>query len=157
MFTFSATCPAEDGEEEYGLSAKEFVNNDFYVDETVELLQNTQAMLATAQLRLHKAVSNSVFVMEALPEEDRGKSICDLDLQHDSLPTQRSLGVHWDLEGDAFTFKVVLPERPYTRRGVLSVINAPVNVKPQGRGAGHTSGICHLSLSRGWGIIKHLT
>lgn len=35
--------------------------------------------------------------------------------------------------------------------------NAPVNVKPQGRGAGHTSGICHLSLSRGWGIIKHLT
>ena len=35
--------------------------------------------------------------------------------------------------------------------------SAPVNVKPQGRGAGHTSGICHLSLSRGWGIIKHLT
>ena len=132
--TFAMRKTAEDGEEEYGLSAKEFVNNDFYVDdgltsrptdeETVELLQNTQAMLATAQLRLHKAVSNSVFVMEALPEEDRGKSIRDLDLQHDSLPTQRSLGVHWDLEGDAFTFKVVLPERPYTRRGVLSVINS---------------------------------
>ena len=81
-------------------------------------------MLATAQLRLHKAVSNSVSVMEALPEADRRKSIRDLDLQHDSLPTQCSLGVHWDLEGDAFTFKVVLPERPYMRRGVLSIVNS---------------------------------
>ena len=132
--TFGMRKTAEDGEEEYGLSAKEFVYNDFYVDdgltscptdkETLELLQNTQAMLATAQLRLHKAVSNSVSVMEALPEDDRGKSIRDLDLQHDSLPTQRSLGVHWDLEGDTFTFKVVLPKRPYTRRGVLSIINS---------------------------------
>ena len=81
-------------------------------------------MLATTQLRLHKAVSNSVSVMEALLKDDGGKSIRNLDLQHDSLPTQRSLGVHWDLEGDAFTFKVVLPERPYTRRGVLSIINS---------------------------------
>ena len=61
--------------------------------------------------------------MEALPVEDRGGNVRDLDLRHDSLPTQRSLGVHWDLEGDAFTFHVVLPEKPYTRRGVLSVIN----------------------------------
>ena len=66
-------------------------------------------MLATANLRLHKVVSNSVDVMEVFPAEDRGKDVRDLDLRRDSLPAQRSLGVYWDLEGDAFTFRVALP------------------------------------------------
>ena len=114
--TYGMKKTAEDGEERYGSAAKEFVCNDFYVDdgltsrptdqETNDLLKNTQAMLATSGLRLHKVVSNSVPVMEAIPEDDRGKSVRDLDLRHDSLPTQPSLGVQWDREGDAFTFHV---------------------------------------------------
>ena len=48
----------------------------------------------------------------------------DLDLRHDSLPAQRSLRVFWNLEMDAFTFKVTLPEKPFTRRGVLSIVNS---------------------------------
>ena len=65
--TFGMRKTAEDGEEGFGSAAKEFVYNDFYVDdgltsrptdqETIELLKNMQAMLATARLRLHKAVS----------------------------------------------------------------------------------------------------
>ena len=62
--------------------------------------------------------------MEAFLAEDRAKDERDLDLRHDSLPAQRSLGVFWDLETDAFTFKVSLPEKPFTRRGVLSVVNS---------------------------------
>ena len=130
--TFGMRKTAEDGEEEFGSAAKDFVYNDFYVDdgltsrptdqETIELLKNTQAMLATTRLRLHKAVSNSVPVMKALPAEDPGESVRDLDFRHGTLPTQRSLGVHWDLGGDAVTFHVTLPERPFTRRGVLSII-----------------------------------
>ena len=73
---------------------------------------------------LHKVVSNSVEVMEAFSAEDRTKDVLDLDLRHDSLPVQRSLGVFWDLETDAFTFKVSLPEKPFTRRGVLSIVNS---------------------------------
>lgn len=63
-------------------------------------------------------------VMEAFPAEDRAKDVSDLDLRHDILPAQRSLGVFWDLETDAFTLKVFLPEKPFTRRGVLSVVNS---------------------------------
>ena len=50
----------------------------------------------------------------------------DLELRLDSfsLPAQRSLGVFWDLETDAFTVKVSLPEKPFTRRGVLSIVNS---------------------------------
>lgn len=62
--------------------------------------------------------------MEALPAEDCAKSVSDLDLRRDVLPTQRSLGVHWDIEKDNFTFRVSLPEKPFTWRGVLSTINS---------------------------------
>ena len=48
----------------------------------------------------------------------------DLDLRRDNLPAQRSLRVFWDLETDAFTFKVSLPQKPFTRRGVLSIVNS---------------------------------
>lgn len=43
-------------------------------------------------------VPNSVEVMEAFPVEDRGKEVRDLELRLDSLPTQHSLGVYWNLE-----------------------------------------------------------
>ncbi|PFX14657.1 hypothetical protein AWC38_SpisGene21175, partial [Stylophora pistillata] len=132
--TFGLRKTAADGEEEFGEEAKKFVCRNFYVDDglastptprqAIILVTNTQAMLAKSNLRLHKVVSNSVEVMEAFPLEDRGKDIRDLDLRQDCLPTQRSLGVYWDLTKDAFTFKVCLPRKPFTRRGVLSVVNA---------------------------------
>ena len=132
--TFGLRKTAADGEEEFGGNAAEFVHGNFYVDdglesrrttkEAIDLVTATQAMLATANLKLHKVVSNSFEVMEAFPAEDRGKGVRDLDLRHDSLPAQRSLGVYWNLEEDTFTFKVCLPEKPFTRRGVLSVVNS---------------------------------
>ena len=132
--TFGLRRTAADGEEEFGENAVGFVHRNFYVDdglaswpttkEAIDLVTATQAMLATANLKLHKVVSNSVEVMEAFPAEDRGKGVRDLDLQHDSLPAQRSLGIYWNLEEDTLTFKVCLPEKPFTRRGVLSVVNS---------------------------------
>ena len=131
--TYGLRRTVENGEElEPGV--KEFVKRNFYVDdglvskptaeETVKLIRDTQAALATANLRLHKVVSNSVTVMEAFPTEDLAKDIRSLDLRHDELPAQRSLGVFWDLERDVFTYKVSVPDRPFTRRGVLSLVNS---------------------------------
>ena len=132
--TYGLRRTAIDGEEEYGEEAKKFISRNFYVDDgltslpatqgATDLVKSAQATLATANLRLHKVVSNSVEVMEAFPAEDRAKDVRDLDLRHDSLPAQRSLGVFWDLETDVFTFKVSLPEKPFARRGVLSIINS---------------------------------
>lgn len=61
--------------------------------------------------------------MEAIPAKDRAKSIKDLGISHDVLPAQQSLGVHWDIGKDHFSFHVSLSEKPFTRRGVLSTIN----------------------------------
>ena len=100
--TYGLRRTALDGEE-----AKRFIHRNFYVDDglaslaniqqAIELVKNAQASLATANLHLHKVVSNSVEVMEAFPAEDRAKDVRDLDLCHDSLPAQRSLAVFWNL------------------------------------------------------------
>ena len=132
--TFGLRKTASDGEEEFGKAATNFVHRNFYVDngltslvtaaQPIDLVTMTQAMLTTPKLRLRKVVFNSVEVMEAFSNEDRGKDLRNLDLRHDSLPPQRSLGVYWNLEQDIFSFKVDLPEKPFTRRGVLSIVNS---------------------------------
>ena len=111
-----------------------FVHCNFYVDDglastptakqAIALVTATQEMLCTANLRLQKIILNSIEVMEAFPVEDRGKGVRDLDLRGDSLPAQRSLGVFWDLMNHSFTFQVTLPDKPFTRRGVLSIVNS---------------------------------
>ena len=132
--TFGLRKTAADGEEEFGKEASEFIHRNVCVDDglasrptakqAVDLVTSTQAMLATANLRLHKIVSNLVEVMGAFATEDRGKGVRDLDLHCDSLPAQRSLGVYWNLEEDTFTFQVSLPDKPFTRRGVLSIVHS---------------------------------
>ena len=66
--TYCIKKTAEVGGREFGSDAKNFVDNNFYVDgrpksvaeptEAVDLLRRTQAMLATANLHLHKIASN---------------------------------------------------------------------------------------------------
>ena len=134
--TYGLRRMAVDGEEKYAEEAKNFIYIccNFYVDDglallpttqgAIDLVKGAQATLATAKLRLHKVVSNSAKVMEAFPAEDQAKDVRDLGLRSDTLPVQQSLRVFWDLETDAFTFKVSLPEKPFTRRGVLSIVNS---------------------------------
>ena len=126
------TAKVEDSE--FGRDAREFVENNFYVDDglkslpnsqqSIDLLRRTQAMLATANLRLHKIASNNSEVTRAFSTDDRAADLCSLDLNKDTKPIQRSLGVYWDLETDTFMFRVAIKDKPFTRRGVLSVINS---------------------------------
>ena len=131
--TYGLRRTVDDGEE-HDPEVKEFVQRNFYVDdglvskptaeEVVTLIKNTQATLATANLGLHKVVSNSVSVMKAFPTEDLAKDICSLDLTQDNLPAHRSLGVFWNLETNAFAHKVSVPNKPFARHRVLSVVNS---------------------------------
>ncbi|XP_061432402.1 uncharacterized protein LOC133358195 isoform X1 [Lethenteron reissneri] len=132
--TYGLRRTVQAGEGEFGKDAKRFVERDFYVDDAlksmptaskaIDLLQRTQGMLATANLRLHKIASSSVEVIKAFPSDDRSKDLKDLDLNVDTPPIQRSLGLSWDLKADTFTFRVSIGEKPYTRRGILSMVNS---------------------------------
>lgn len=42
----------------------------------------------------------------------------------DQLPTERALGVRWDVETDKFGFKISLKDKPITRRGILSIVRS---------------------------------
>ena len=146
--TFGLRKTADEEEARFGADVKSFIDRNFYVDDAlksvststqgIDLLKRAQQMLSTANLRLHKIASNNPDVMEAFPHQDRASDLRDLDLCHDIVPTQRSLGVFWDLSNDIFTFKVKIEDKPFTRRGVLSVVNgifdplgfaAPVTIK----------------------------
>ena len=50
-------------------------------EEAIELLQRTRAMLAAANLRLHKNASNNVKVMQAFSLEDQASDLRNLDLR----------------------------------------------------------------------------
>ncbi|XP_052063923.1 uncharacterized protein LOC127703909 [Mytilus californianus] len=132
--TFGLRKTAEMAESKYGSDVVTYVNNNFYVDDAlsshsnsdkaVDLLKRTQSALQEfGNLRLHKISSNSNEVLAAFEKDDLSEDLKNLDFSDDCLPVQRSLGVSWNLQSDNFTFQVSLDNKPFTRRGVLSVIN----------------------------------
>ncbi|KAL1268410.1 hypothetical protein QQF64_033773 [Cirrhinus molitorella] len=118
-------------EKDYPLAAS-FIQKNFYVDdglvsvnsveEANKLVNEAQEVLAKGKLCLHKFVSNNREVLSAIPESERASLVKDVDLNYNELPMQSVLGVKWNIETDAFSFKVDLTERPATRRGILSVV-----------------------------------
>ena len=121
--------------EEADQDVQEFIGRNFYVDdglvscssvlEAVDLIQRTQlALQGNGLLRLHKVASNSREVLDGFESEDLAKNLKELDIGTDTLPMQRSLGLLWNTDSDRFTFKTSQEGRPFTRRGILSVINS---------------------------------
>ena len=125
---------ADDGEKEFGEEASAFIRRDFYVDdgvksvptvdEAVTLIKASQGICEKAGLKLHKIMSNSKKVLEAIPVEERAKAVKDLDIRIDPLPMERTLGIMWCVENDSFQFRIELRDRPFTRRGILSTVGS---------------------------------
>ena len=131
---FALKSTANDFEEEFGASAADFVRKDFYVDDglksvplvddAVKLIVSVKQMCSKGGFRLHKFVSNSKEVIRRIPEQDRADDVKELDLDLDSLPLERTLGIHWCVESDCFQLATVLQDKPCTRRGILSTVSS---------------------------------
>ena len=63
-------------------------------------------------------------MLESIPEEERAKSLQAIDLSDSSLPNESALGLQWNVELDAFTYDVDLPDKPLTKRGLLSMTSS---------------------------------
>ena len=128
---------ATDNECEFGSDAAEFIRKDFYIDdglksvatvsEATSLIENTKSICARGGMRLHKFISNSKEVIAKIATDDRAKGVKDLDLHNDVLPIECALGVQWCVESDTFQFRIVLQDKPLTRRGILSTISSVYN------------------------------
>ena len=123
---------AEDHKGRFSDEAVSVVDKDFYIDdfeksvrtvsEASSLADEVTCLLSEAGFRLTKWMSNSREVLSKIPDADRAKPTLDLDLEN--LPVERTLGVQWDVEKDAFLFKVREPHKPTTKRGILSAVSS---------------------------------
>ena len=89
--------------------------------QAVELYKQLSQLLSAAGMYARKWISNPSKVLETIPPQDR-KSEVDLDT--DPLPCAKTLGVWWQADEDAFTFKENAPEDNvlYTKRSFLKKI-----------------------------------
>lgn len=120
---------ANDNECEYGSVAANFIQNEFYVDDgvtslaseskAIDLIKSTKSMCSKCGLKLHKFVLNKKEVLQCLEPEDRASNLAIIDLVRDKLPVERT----WCIEYDTFQFRIVLKDRPLTRRGILSSVS----------------------------------
>ena len=131
---FALKRTADDFEELFGSEPAKFVKADFYVDEGLKsvpsavqasaLIESTKSLLAKGGFNLHKFISNSKKVVKAIPKEQQASGIKELDLSRDVLSIERALGVQWCVQSDSLQFRVVLKDKPLTRRGILSSISS---------------------------------
>ena len=100
----------------------DFVKSVRTVSEACSLASEVSCLLREAGFILTKWMSNSREVLSNIPEADGAKPTLDLDFEN--LPVERTLGVQWDVEKDAFLFKVREPHQPPTKRGILSAVSS---------------------------------
>ena len=91
------------------------------VTEAIKTLVDARVILQSFNVRLHKIMSNSRKVLEAFPESEWA-SEWDL-LKMDSV-IQNALGVTWDCTSDEFVIRASVEDKPFTKRGILSLTNS---------------------------------
>ena len=127
---FALKKTAEDNKEDFSPLAISTVERDFYVDDclksvesdevAIPLVQELRQLLSRGGFRLTKWSSNSENILKSLPEVERAASVKNLEFA--SSPIERALGVRWNVTSDTFGYKIVVKERPVTRRGILSIV-----------------------------------
>ncbi|XP_074655762.1 uncharacterized protein LOC141909272 [Tubulanus polymorphus] len=108
---------AEDNRNLYNGEVVETILNNFYVDDclksrkddgkTLDFVKSLKSLCAEGGFNLTKCVSNDRAVLEGLLEHDVAKSCQKVDLDLGQLPTERALGVNWNVDDDTFGYRIV--------------------------------------------------
>ena len=116
---------------EFSEEAVETLLRSFYMDDllkststvehAIELVTEMKKLLADGGFNLTKWSSNSKEVIETVPLDERSKSLQNIDLADDTLPEELTLGLQWNVDDDCFGYDMNLAEKPFTRRGILSM------------------------------------
>ena len=109
-----------------------FIQKGFYVDdgiyststteEAVNILTGSIKILQSFNIRLHKILCTSPDVLKEFPPSELASGTHSLDNKENS--STRTLGVGWDPIKDIFYIKVQTPDRPFTKRGIISIVNS---------------------------------
>ena len=131
MYALNAT--AEKYAWKHGKEAADFVRSSFYVDDgllsvsdadtAVRVARDTINLCADGGFRLNKFVFNDPSVIAKLPPDNVSKSASvDVSLHHPTY--EQALAVKWDTKMDTLHINVDVPDRPVTRRGILSTVSS---------------------------------
>lgn len=90
--------------------------------EAIQLVKEARDLCNTGRLRLHKFITNSKKVTQYIPPLELWQSATDFDLALGEPKVERVLGIQWCIASDEFNFRVLVKEKPFTRRGVLSTV-----------------------------------
>ena len=111
--------------------AAETISKSTYMDDSMDSVLNEKqdvalykelsASLAKAGMHARKWLSSSSRVLQEIPQMDRKSEV---DLDKESLPTAKTLGVWWLACQDVFTFRENAPDEDmkYTKRNFLKKI-----------------------------------
>ena len=112
--------------------ARDSVIRDFYVDDymksvedeshAIDLVHEVRGMLKQGGFNLTNFCSNSRSLLSSFAPELLAKELRKIDIDKDSLPKDRALGVSWNVEMDNFGYDVNLESQPCTRRTILSTV-----------------------------------
>ena len=125
---------ALDKESNYHPDVALTLKRNFYVDDllkyvkdvstALKLIQSVSKMCSDESFRLTKLISNELQVLPSIPAEDRGRGVKNVNISDEvDLPTEKALGICWNIEKDTFEFKTNLGEKPLTRRGMISMVS----------------------------------
>ena len=134
--------------EDCSLRTKEIINWSFYVvdcltsvsseEEAVRKIVELRRVLSTCGFNLTKWISKSETVLATISPENRAEGAKLLSLEGSCK--ERVLGVQWEAASDCLCVKIAIPNKPYTRRGMLAMtysvfdplgMVAPVLVEPK--------------------------
>ncbi|KAK3704537.1 hypothetical protein QZH41_006331 [Actinostola sp. cb2023] len=135
---FALRRTADDNQSEFDPEVTNTVHRNFYVDDclkstcTVEgakrIASELSKLLRQGGFRLTKWMSNKKEVLNAIPEAERAKNVKKLDFE--TFPTERALGVQWDVEEDLLGFKTQVKEK--TSYEAWDTISHVFRIRPAG-------------------------
>ena len=130
--SFALKKTANDNRNDFDVQTVDTVHRNFYVDDCLKSVPTKEEaskqvseltkLLARGGFHLTKFISNHREVMLTIPEEERAKSVKNLDLER--LPVDRALGMQWDVEDDTISFRTAVQRQVDTRRKILSLVSS---------------------------------
>lgn len=118
-----------------GLSvdARSAIRNSFYVDDLLlsapsenkvaEIYAEVKMALSTGGFLLTGLTSNSRKILLSENRDHLSKSLKEINLTSEQLPSESALGVTWNMQDDSLGFKINCINKGYSRRGILSAIH----------------------------------
>lgn len=131
---FSLRQTAIDQEKLFKSDVLSTVQRSFYVDDllvsfpvveqALEIYKDLRGLLTMGGFNLTKFATNSKILLDAICKKDRATTVREVDLGSSNDVSERVLGLKWNLINDTFEFSFASPNKPFTRRGLLSVTSS---------------------------------